>query len=88
MGSFVRILADENDNLYSAHQVNTGEVPYNSVKNTNLVFDSYTNVIYYKFTDCVYLTAMRNTYTEHLTPYISKNGKFCRFIDNAIVEIG
>ena len=88
MGSFVRIVKDGLGNLYSAHQSNTGEVPYNSVKDTNLVFDSYTKVIYYNFLIGVYVCGKRENYTEHLTPYISENGKFCRFIDNKIVEIG
>ena len=88
MGSFVRIMKDGGDNLYSAHQSNTGEVAYDLVEDTNLVFDSNTKVIYYNFRSSIYVSGKRECYTEHLTPYISENGKFCRFIDNKIVEIG
>ena len=43
---------------------------------TNLAYDVNTKVIY-----------IRNINSNYTCPYISENGKFCRFIDNQIVEI-
>lgn len=41
---------------------------------TNMVYDSETKIIYY--------------WTEiGMTPYISENGKYCRFVDEQIIEI-
>jgi len=46
---------------------------------SNLVYDLDTKVIYYK-------DSKNND--AFMCPYISKNGKFCRFINDQIVEIG
>ena len=42
------------------------------------VYDSVTRIVYYKFTE---------KKSSYLSPYISENGKHCRFIDNKFVEI-
>lgn len=52
---------------------------------TNLVCDEKTRVIYYKFSEYAdNMNVMRNSY---FGPYISENGKHCRFIRDKIVEI-
>ena len=45
---------------------------------TNLVYDVNTKIIYYKELD---------KHNEYMCPYISENGKYCRFIDDKIVEV-
>lgn len=54
---------------------------------TGLVFDSETKVVYYMLQEAHAYTG-KCTYSGYMAPYISENGKFCRFIDNKIVEIG
>lgn len=49
---------------------------------TGLVFDSQTKVVYYKG-----IEHFDRSYVGYLAPYISENGKYCRFIDHQIVEI-
>ncbi len=51
-----------------------------------LVYDVKTKIIYYKFIE---LTHKTSNITEfgYFGPYISENGKFCRYIDGEIVEI-
>lgn len=56
-------------------------------KKTDLVFDSETKVVYHMFEKAHCSSAPVN-YSGFIAPYISENGKFCRFIDNKIVEIG
>lgn len=75
----VMILEDKLGNLYSAYQANMGEIPVETVE-SQLVFDCNTKVIYYNFDSF-------NDKKGYMAPYISENGKFCRFIDNKIVEI-
>ena len=47
-----------------------------------------TKVVYYKFFDFPSYSAGDYEKTGYMSPYISENGKFCRFIDGQIVEIG
>ena len=59
----------------------------------SIVFDSETKIIYYKFSEytysaCACCNAELDTKIGFMTPYLSENGKFCRFINNQIVEIG
>ena len=49
-------------------------------EDTNMAYDINTKVIYYAFWD-------EESDMSFMAPYISENGKFCRFIDNKIVEI-
>jgi len=53
---------------------------------TGLVFDSETKVVYYMFNEA-HTFVSPCTYSGYMAPYISENGKYCRFIDNQIVEI-
>ena len=46
---------------------------------TDLVYDSQTKIVYYKDQKVSFLS---------MCPYISENGKYCRFIDGKIVEVG
>lgn len=48
---------------------------------TNIAFDINTKVIYYVFWD-------EKSDMSFMAPYISENGKFCRYIGEKIVEIG
>lgn len=79
VGDLVQILVDGLGNLYSAFQGNLGQIPVATEK-TNLVYDQNTKVIYYNY------DSYKNK-RGYMAPYISENGKFCRFIDNQIVEI-
>lgn len=57
----------------------------------DLVFDSETKLVYYKFSEKVYIK--KNGGREitskvgYMSPYIGKYGRHCQFIDNQIVEI-
>ena len=82
VGQLVRIMEDGLGNLYSAHQANMGEIPV-PTKESNLAFDADTKVIYYNF----------DSYKDkqgYMAPYISENGKYCRYNGalGRIVEIG
>jgi len=70
-----KILTDGEGNFYPPTE-HPGEY-------TGLVFDHQTKVIYYMLQEQVGM-GIRG----FMAPYISENGKFCRFIDNQIVEIG
>lgn len=43
---------------------------------TELIYDVDTKIVYYS-----------NSKSMIMCPYISKNGKYCRLIDNKIVEV-
>ena len=75
---FVRILIEEDGRLYA--EKNNEEEPY---EYTDLVYNTETKVIYYMFDDEYLDSRIRN----YFAPYINENGKYCRFIDNKIVEI-
>ena len=83
MGRFVRIVKDFEDNMYSAYQENLGELHVETLE-TDLVYDYKTKVVYYKFVESI----GRKKFA-YCTPYISENGKFCRFniCKNRIEEI-
>ena len=62
---------------------------------TQLVYEIDTRVIFYKFSEIV--TVFSKNFEDQIpmdskvgfmSQYISKNGKYCRFINNKIVEIG
>lgn len=58
----------------------------------NLVFDSITRIVYYKFSEfstmvCENCNSEADFRVGYMTPYISENGKYCRFINEEIVEI-
>ena len=73
--SFERLprLCSNPDGSYSDYRL-AGKTSEHSM----LVYDSFTGIVYYKFTE-------KNS--SYMCPYISENGKYCRFIDNEIVEI-
>lgn len=68
----------KNDGLYGRNE-KVGD-------KTGLVFDSETKVVYYMLKEA-HTFAGPTTYSGYMAPYISENGKYCRFIDNQIVEI-
>lgn len=54
--------------------------------NESLVYNLDTRVVYYMFS--TYITTGYNGYGySYFAPYISENGKFCRYINDEIVEI-
>ena len=62
---------------------------------TEWVYDSETKIVYYKITEVtsVYSKNFDNqepmdTKVGYMSPYISKNGKYCCFKENSIVEVG
>ena len=65
---------------YSSSRWTRSDVPRNREDElTDMVYDFSTKVVYYAVYDgkkCVF---------RH--PYISENGKYCRFIDEKIVEV-
>jgi len=60
---------------------------------TLLVYDSVSRIVYYKMEEessrsNLYHVGSVTSKTGYMSPYISKNGKFCRFgEDNKIYEI-
>ena len=74
----VKIVQCGDNTLYSAKE-KVGEY-------IGLAFDSQTKVVYHMFKKChSYLDP--SWCSGYMAPYISENGKYCRFIDNQIVEI-
>ena len=55
---------------------------YNGVESDHLVYDDETKIVYYYFT----ISYKRST-AGYMSPYIGKNGKFCRYVDGKIVEV-
>ena len=93
MERFEQILEDDEGNLYVAENEEDDEGNLYVAENeeddeydSNLVCDSKTKVIYYMVSD--YCVGLPGNMVGYMAPYISENGKFCRFIDNQIVEIG
>jgi len=59
----------------------------NNSKPSMFVYDSVTRIVYYKFEETKLIGITRTETSFYMSPYISENGKYCRFIDNEIVEI-
>lgn len=51
-----------------------------------LVYDIDTRVVYYMFSTAEW-SADRGYGYSYFAPYVSKNGRFCRFVNDEIVEI-
>lgn len=49
---------------------------------TNLHYDNNTRIVYYIFQDKTVYGGI-----GYMSPYISENGKFCKWVDNQIKEI-
>lgn len=80
IGHFVAIYEGSDGNYYSAHQWNIGKIPnQGKAELTDLVYDFRTKVIYY-----VVYNGQRIAFRH---PYLSENGKYCRFVDGDFVEI-
>ena len=83
-GALTRIVEINNGKLESADNYPYGDT-------TNLVYDSETKVVYYQFSrfrDIPTMGSIGRVGQGYMSPYISENGKFCRFVDNKIIEIG
>lgn len=71
-----------------------GKKPNDDYVTTKLAYDYDTRVVYYKFSEVI-IVKPRNfekqeemdTNIGFMSPYISKNGKYCCFSNNKIVEI-
>lgn len=74
---FEAILSTSDFKYCSATQWNTGKIPKAWL--TDMVFDRHTKVIYYEIWN-------RNKLVSR-HPYLSENGKYCRFVDGEFVEI-
>lgn len=78
--SFVAILIGKSGKYYSAFTWNLGKVPSEEkAEVTDLVYDRHTKVMYY-------LKANGKKIAFGM-PYLSENGKYCRFVNDEIVEI-
>lgn len=73
MGELYRIYKNNSDGQLKDYQ------PSKRYEETNLVFDETTLIIYYQF---------EVNGVGYMAPYISENGKYCRFINEKIVEVG
>lgn len=57
-----------------------------NMEKTNLVYDKNTKIVYYGYVKS--LNLVEGFDIGHATaPYLSSNGKLCKFIDGKIVEI-
>ena len=82
MGQLIRIFKDEQGKLYSDVVYNMGQISNCPKVKTNLVYDSETKVVYYMFTEYGGEAGglhMRSIKIGYLSPYISQNGKYCRY---------
>ena len=52
-----------------------------------LFFDRNTQIVYYLFSTVQYPNTHGAMGYGYMTPYISENGNYCRYIDGKIVEI-
>lgn len=82
MRKLIKLFEDGGGHFCSAE---IGDISDSDFEREKLVYDSKTKVVYYKFYE--YVDA-DSAHVGYMSPYISENGKFCRFIDNKIVEIG
>lgn len=73
MGELKQLYMDEPTNQFTDDPVHKWTVA------TNLVYDTKTKIIYYKIVEY--------NNVGYMSPYISENGKYCRFIDKKIVEV-
>ena len=65
-------------------------VPFPNCTVTDLVYDTDTKIVYYKFVDesnCSRIGKLKNSYVGYMSPYLGYHGRPCRFIDCEIVEI-
>ena len=57
----------------------------------DLVFDSETKIVYYKFSEKVTVKRVGDKEilgrVGYMTPYIGEYGRYCQFIDNHILEM-
>lgn len=73
-------------NLYDKSEL------YDSIPNTMKVIEDEDSLVYHKDTKVVYIMiTLRWEYnyetSGYFAPYISENGKYCRYVDGKIVEI-
>ena len=84
MGNLIRIVMYNDGYLCSVNEADLSENPVS----TKFAYDSETRVIYWYYMDYHKNYLGGGNYCGYMSPYISENGKFCRFIDDKIVEIG
>lgn len=73
-----------------SNEVDKASLEFSNLKTIDekehLAYDLDTKVVYYMFSSKEYSGYQGYGYS-YFSPYISENGKFCRYIDNKIVEI-
>lgn len=87
MGNVVRIWENRITGKLSSGKTSCDDIPL------KLVYDATTKVVYFKFSEILLVSKSKHheeydTKAGYMSPYISENGKYCRFIDNQIIEIG
>ncbi len=78
--ALVRIIATKDGKLMSWN-----DRIDSSYENTNLVYDTVTLAVYYKFVEQNH-RSMTPPYLGYMCPYLGSNLRFCKFIDGKIVE--
>lgn len=90
MGKLVRLWKNTKTGRFVNHKVDDDCV------STNLVYDSKTRIMYYKFSEIVTVDSITfadqkpfDTKVGYMSPYITENGKMCKFtVRMEFVEIG
>lgn len=86
MGKTFRIWKNQEGELLSGR---ASEMP-EGCEPLNLVFDTETRIIYYKFTEAIrFRSGFEDVETKvgYMSPFYSADGKLCKFEDNEIVPI-
>ena len=85
MGNLIRIWKDS-----ISGELSDRKVSY-MCDSLDLVFDSETRIVYYKFTEKVAIKKIGDREITgkvgYMSPYIGEYGRYCQFIDNKIVEM-
>lgn len=87
MGKLVRIWKNKITGELANYQVNDNYI------STNLVYDSDSEIVYYKFSEVVTVYSKiipdqmpTDTKVGFMSPYFSHTGRLCRFTGHSIIE--
>ena len=79
-GNFIAIFEGQYGKYYSAQELGMGKISNrDKTEITNLVYDANTKIIYY----AIY----NQEKIIFIQPYLSENGKYCRFVENNFEEV-
>ena len=96
MSMFIIILAvtltgcdDDNPQEFNKPQsISSGISNFENIKGEDILFfDRNTKIVYYLFSTTQYPHTHEAMGYGFMSPYISENGNYCRYIDGKIVEI-